>query len=42
MQRPSVSVRRKRERYSHSMPADTRAAAQVWNDAMVDVIQEQA
>jgi hypothetical protein len=25
--------------YSHAMPADTRAAAKVWNDAMADVIQ---
>jgi hypothetical protein len=26
--------------YSHAMPADTRAAAKVWNDAMADVISE--
>ena len=26
--------------YSHPMPADTRAAAKVWNDAMTDVIQD--
>jgi hypothetical protein len=26
--------------YSHAMPADTRAAAKVWNDAMADVIQD--
>ena len=26
--------------YSHSMPADTRAAAKVWNDAMADVIED--
>jgi hypothetical protein len=25
--------------YSHAMPADTRAAAEVWNDPMADVIQ---
>jgi integrase len=25
--------------YSHAMPADTRAAAKVWNDAMADVIE---
>ena len=24
--------------YSHAMPADSRAAAKVWNDAMADVI----
>ena len=26
--------------YSHALPADTRAAAKVWNDAMADVISE--
>lgn len=26
--------------YSHAMPADTRAAAKIWNDAMADVISE--
>jgi len=26
--------------YSHAMPADTRAAAKVWNDAMADVIED--
>src|SRR5207249_361744 len=26
--------------YSHAIPADTRAAAKVWNDAMADVIAE--
>jgi len=26
--------------YSHALPADTRAAAKVWNDAMADVIQD--
>lgn len=26
--------------YSHPMPADTRAAAKMWNDAMADVIQD--
>jgi integrase len=26
--------------YSHPMPADSRAAAKVWNDAMADVIEE--
>ncbi len=26
--------------YSHAMPADTRASAKVWNDAMADVIQD--
>ena len=24
--------------YSHALPADTRAAARIWNDAMADVI----
>jgi hypothetical protein len=24
--------------YSHALPADTRAAAKIWNDAMADVI----
>jgi integrase len=23
--------------YSHALPADTKAAAKIWNDAMVDV-----
>jgi len=26
--------------YSHALPADTKAAAKVWNDAMADVIAE--
>jgi integrase len=26
--------------YSHALPADTRAAAKIWNDAMVDVISD--
>ena len=26
--------------YSHAMPADSRAAAKIWNDAMADVISE--
>ena len=26
--------------YSHAMPADTKAAAKIWNDAMADVISE--
>ncbi len=26
--------------YSHALPADTKAAAKVWNDAMADVITE--
>ena len=26
--------------YSHAMPADTRAAAKIWNDAMADVIED--
>ena len=28
--------------YSHALPADNRAAAKLWNDAMADVIQESA
>ena len=26
--------------YSHALPADTKAAAKIWNDAMADVISE--
>jgi integrase-like protein len=26
--------------YSHALPADTKAAAKIWNDAMADVIAE--
>ncbi len=26
--------------YSHALPADTQAAAKIWNDAMADVIAE--
>src|SRR5205085_9494856 len=26
--------------YSHAMPAETKAAAKIWNDAMADVISE--
>jgi len=33
-QEPTLSI------YSHPLPADTKAAANIWNDAMADVIAE--
>ena len=39
---PEISMRKRSALsiYSHALPADTKAAAKIWNDAMADVISE--